>query len=63
MFEVQYNEEMEAEVRRLEAKNRAVSAGHPEWENACTECRCQLHSTAVLRCDRCDSGHTSLEPR
>ena len=29
MFEEQYNDEMEAEVRRLEAKNRAMAAGHP----------------------------------
>lgn len=53
MFEAQYNEEMEAEVRRLEAKNRAVAAGHPEWDNACAGCGCQLLSTAVDRCDAC----------
>ncbi len=28
MFEVQYNDEMEAEIQGLEAKNRAVAAGH-----------------------------------
>lgn len=31
MFESQYNDEMEAEVKRLEAQMRAVNAGHPEW--------------------------------
>ena len=29
MFEVHYNDEMEAEVQRLEAKIRAIAAGHP----------------------------------
>jgi len=42
MFESQYNDEMEAEVRRLEGKQRAVAAGHPEWENACKGCGCEL---------------------
>lgn len=32
MFEDQY--EMAAEVARLEAKQRAAAAGHPEWPNA-----------------------------
>lgn len=53
MFEVQYNDEMEAEVQRLEAKNRAIAAGHPEWENACRVCGCQLASTTVDACHRC----------
>jgi hypothetical protein len=34
MFESQYNDEMEAEVKRLEAQMRANEAGHPEWVNA-----------------------------
>jgi hypothetical protein len=53
MFEDQYNEEMEAEVRRLEAKQRATAAGHPEWANACAVCLCELAGTDRDRCDRC----------
>lgn len=53
MFEVQYNDEMEAEVRRLEAKNRAIAAGHPEWDNACAGCGCRLESTATTKCGGC----------
>ena len=53
MFEVQYNEEMEAEVKRLEAKQRAAKAGHPEWGNACLTCGCELESTEMTRCDMC----------
>ncbi len=49
MFESQYNDEMEAEVRRLEAQQRAVVAGHPEWANACAGCGCELARTD---CDR-----------
>ena len=52
MFEEQYNDEMEAEVRRLEAKNRAIAAGHPEWDNACGVCGCELPGDAG-QCDRC----------
>jgi hypothetical protein len=53
MFETQYNDEMEAEVQRLEAKQRAVAAGHPEWENACAICGCQLAVVMVVTCGRC----------
>ncbi|QWV95466.1 hypothetical protein KP004_09940 [Geomonas oryzisoli] len=53
MFETQYNEEMEAEVRRLEAKKRAMDAGHPEWDNACASCGCRLASTDVSFCETC----------
>jgi hypothetical protein len=53
MFEVQYNEEMEAEVRRLEAKSRAAKAGHPEWNNACAGCGCELQGADTDRCDQC----------
>lgn len=53
MFEVQYNEEMEAEVQRLEAKNWAMAAGHPELDNACGLCGCRLSSTPVATCDQC----------
>jgi hypothetical protein len=42
MFEAQYNDEMETEVKRLEAQQRAVAAGHPEWVNACADCGCEL---------------------
>jgi hypothetical protein len=53
MFETQYNEEMEAEVRRLDAKQRAIAAGHPEWDNACYRCGCQLPGTNQLYCVNC----------
>jgi len=56
MFEVQYNDEMEAEVLRLEAQGRAVAAGHPEWLNACAVCGCRLASTTVARCDEHREG-------
>ncbi len=53
MFEVQYNEEMEAEVRRLEAKQRATAAGHPEWVNACAECGGELATPEETHCAAC----------
>jgi hypothetical protein len=53
MFESQYNEEMEAEVNRLEAKQRATQAGHPEWDNACASCQCELNGTDQVRCTIC----------
>lgn len=53
MFETQYNEEMEAEVRRLDAKQRAISAGHPEWDNACKICNCRLEGTREATCVNC----------
>ena len=53
MFETQYNEEMEAEVRRLDAKQRAISAGHPEWDNACRVCCCRLEGTRDAVCVKC----------
>jgi hypothetical protein len=56
MFEVQYNEEMEAEVMRLEARQRAEAAGHPEWDNACARCGCQLQGTADATCESCQGG-------
>jgi hypothetical protein len=55
VFECQYNEEMEAEVRRLEAKRRAEDAGHPEWENACAGCGCRLPAGAGERCSVCSA--------
>ena len=42
MFEQQYDEQMTAEIRRLEGKERATKAGHPEWQNACAGCGCEL---------------------
>lgn len=53
MFEDQYNDEMEAEVKRLEAQQRAIAAGHPEWLNACAACGCELARVDIVRCDRC----------
>ena len=52
MFENQYNDEMEAEVQRLEAWNRARAAGHPEWENACAVCGCELKVLGQIKCER-----------
>jgi hypothetical protein len=45
VFEQQYDDEMAAEILRLEAKQRAAQGGHPEWDNACTGCGCQLAGT------------------
>jgi len=56
MFESQYNEEMEAEVGRLEAKKRAAEAGHPEWNNACALCGGEIADTTHLRCEACSKG-------
>lgn len=53
MSESQYNEEMEAEVRRLDAKQRAISAGHPEWDNACKFCGCKLDGAKEEICVAC----------
>lgn len=53
MFESQYNDEMEAEVKRLEARMRAVNAGHPEWLNACAVCGCELTDCGQSRCKSC----------
>lgn len=52
MFEQQYDEEMTAEIRRLEGKRRAAEAGHPEWGNACAGCGCELPVQADS-CPRC----------
>jgi len=53
MFEVQYNDEMEAEIKRLEAQNRAIAAGHPEWHNACEVCGCELTVVSSETCAQC----------
>jgi len=53
MFEDQYNDEMAAEVKRLEAKARAVAAGNPQWNNACEACGCELVAIDTAICDRC----------
>jgi hypothetical protein len=56
MFENQYNEEMELEVKRLEAKKRATDSGHPEWVNACAVCKCKLDSFSNQLCDSCSKS-------
>jgi hypothetical protein len=53
MFESQYNDEMEAEVLRLEALKRAADAGHPEWLNACSSCGCELNNLDSAKCSKC----------
>ena len=53
MFENQYHDEMEQEVLRLEASNRAREAGHPEWRNACAVCHCELTNIESSRCEKC----------
>jgi hypothetical protein len=53
MFESQYNDEMEAEVRRLDAKQRAILSGHPEWLNACATCGRELKTLDSVKCDKC----------
>jgi hypothetical protein len=54
MFEQQYDDEMAAEILRLEGKQRAVAAGHPDWENACSVCGSRL-PVGAPRCDGCVS--------
>lgn len=56
VFESQYNDEMEAEVKRLEAQMRAFNAGHPEWLNACAACGCELTETDNSRCNGCEGN-------
>lgn len=56
VFESQYNDEMEAEVKRLEAQMRAFNAGHPEWLNACAVCGCELTETGNSRCNGCEGN-------
>ena len=53
MFESQYNEEMEAEVKRLEAKKRAADAGRPQWNNACAVCGAAIVDTTATHCPTC----------
>jgi len=53
MFECQYNEEMQREVQRLEAKARAMALGHPEWNNACARCGCELKTAEITTCADC----------
>jgi hypothetical protein len=53
MFESQYNDEMAAEVMRLEGQRRAAAVGHPEWLNACAACGCEVKRVDVERCERC----------
>ena len=52
MFEQQYDEQMTAEIRRLEGKQRAAAAGHSDWQNACARCGCELPVDADL-CEPC----------
>ena len=53
MFENQYNDQMEEEIKRLEAQNRAIAAGHPEWINACAKCGVELTTVNNVTCGRC----------
>lgn len=53
MFESQYNDEMEAEVKRLEAKQRAIIVGHPDWDNACVKCGSMIQGTTDAKCEQC----------
>jgi hypothetical protein len=52
VFEQQYDEQMTAEILRLEGKQRATAFGHPEWQNACADCGCEL-PLAGSRCQAC----------
>lgn len=53
MFETPYNEERIAEARRLDAKQRAIGAGHPEWDNACGVCGDRLEGISDKPCANC----------
>jgi predicted cupin superfamily sugar epimerase len=61
MFESQYNEEMAAEARRLEAHNRATAAGHPEWVNACAVCSCELATIDIDTCGHCSQRGVTVD--
>lgn len=52
MFEQQYDDQMTEEILRLEGKQRARAAGHPEWENACALCHCRIPAGAA-HCGSC----------
>ena len=56
MFECQYNDEMEVEVKRLEAQARSAAAGHAEWLNACAVCGAELQTVDVSRCEICTTS-------
>ncbi|HLO26760.1 MAG TPA: hypothetical protein VK187_11650 [Geobacteraceae bacterium] len=60
MFESQYNDEMEAEAKCLEARQRAIDAGHPEWANACAACGCELQTVDTEKCDICKRNSFAL---
>lgn len=49
MFEVQYNDEMEAEIKRLEAEALAKPVGHPGYVNGCNISDRNTESTSVAR--------------
>lgn len=51
MFESQYNDEMEAEVKRLEALARAAANRH-ERQGSCAVCGCEL-LTVDSSCQLC----------
>lgn len=53
VFESQYNDEMEAEVKRLEAQKQAINAGHPEWINTCATSGCELNDLDSAKCSKC----------
>ncbi len=53
MSESQHNDEMIVEVPQAEARRRAETAGHPEWENACARCGCRLEGITADTCLGC----------
>jgi len=38
---------------KIRAKTRATLFGHPEWENACTRCGCELNIFDGDTCKTC----------
>jgi hypothetical protein len=60
MFEVQYNDEMEAEIKLLEAQTRAIATGHPEWFNACAVCGCELTAVSSETCGQCARSNSAF---
>jgi hypothetical protein len=47
---------IEQERRKTRGRQFATAAGHPEWENACRSCGCQLPLERDL-CESCQLKH------
>jgi len=43
-----------AEEQRITAHIRASLVGHPEWENACISCGCEIKLSQDTTCQKCE---------